>query len=215
MQVMILAAGKSSRLGPLGALRPKPLVPICGYPAIVYGLGLCAAAGLRDVVINLHHHGEQIRAAVGDGARFGVSVAYSEERELLGTGGGLSHARHLFRPGPVLVMNGKVVADLDLASLCRVHAAAANTQATMLLRDNPNPKLFPPISLDENDNVIGLRGETFGTPAVVRDFMFTGVHIMAPALLDRLPSGESDVLSAAYRPALLEGACMQGLRMSG
>jgi NDP-sugar pyrophosphorylase family protein len=197
MQVMILAAGKSSRLGALGALRPKPLVPICGYPAIVYGIGLCAAAGLRDIVINLHHHGEQIRSAVGDGARFGVNVAYSEEIDLLGTGGGLAHARKLFRPGPVLVMNGKVVADLDVAGFCLAHNEAAGMQATMLLRDNPNPKLFPPISLDEAGRVVGLRSEVFGAPPVVHDFMFTGV------------------LTAAYRPALLEGALMQGVRMTG
>jgi mannose-1-phosphate guanylyltransferase len=216
MQVMILAAGKSSRLGPLGALRPKPLVSICGYPAITYGIGLCAAAGLRDIVINLHHHGDQIRAAVGDGSRFGVKIEYSEEIDLLGTGGGLAHARHLFRPGPVLVMNGKVVADLDLGALCRAHnEAGAETQATMLLRDNPNPKLFPPISLDAHARVVGLRGERFGAPSGVQDFMFTGVHVISPALLDRLPAGESDILSAAYRPALLAGVRIQGMRLTG
>ena len=64
----MLAAGRSTRLGALGAARPKPLVPICGYPAIAFGLAACARAGLRDVVINLHHHGDQIRAAVGDGS---------------------------------------------------------------------------------------------------------------------------------------------------
>ncbi|HEY0710848.1 MAG TPA: hypothetical protein VGG33_28850, partial [Polyangia bacterium] len=106
--------------------------------------------------------------------------------------------------------------DLDLAQLCQQHEAApADTQATLLLRDNPNPKLFPPISLDASDRVVGLRGEVFGSPAEVRDFMFTGVHVIAPALLDRLPTGESDVLAAAYRPALLEGARMQGVRLTG
>src|SRR3954471_2617048 len=104
MQVMLLAAGRSTRLGALGEQLPKPLVPICGYPAITYGLALCRAAGLTDIVVNLHHHGDMLREALGDGARFGVRLRYSIEEDLLGTGGGLAKARKLFAPGPVLVM---------------------------------------------------------------------------------------------------------------
>src|SRR5688500_10234635 len=110
MQVMILAAGKSTRLGSLGAVLPKPLVPVCGYPAITFGLALCRHAGLHDVVVNLHHHGDLIREALGDGAAHRVKIAYSDEaEELLGTGGGVKRARGLFRSEPVLIMNGKVV----------------------------------------------------------------------------------------------------------
>src|SRR5690242_1022470 len=108
MNVMLLAAGRSTRLGALGAALPKPLLPICGIPAIEFGLHACARAGLGRVVINLHHHGEMIRQVVGDRA------LYSVEPQLLGTGGGLAQARSLFGPGPVLVMNAKVVAALDL-----------------------------------------------------------------------------------------------------
>src|SRR5690242_5235553 len=111
MQVMLLAAGRSTRLGELGAVLPKPLVPICGYPAIAFSLALCRQAGLDDVVINVHHHGDRLQQELGDGARFGVSIRYSVEEELLGTGGGIAQARPLFRSEPVLVMNGKVVAD--------------------------------------------------------------------------------------------------------
>ena len=222
MQVMILAAGRSTRLGALGTQKPKPLVPICGYPAITFSLVRCAAAGLRDVVINLHHHGAQIRAAIGDGSPFGVLVRYSEEAELLGTGGGLARARALFRPGPVLVMNGKVVADLPLASLIEAHAAAAQdgpggTVATMVLRPNPDPGKFPPVSLDALGRVVALRGRPGSAKAVgaVTDMMFSGVHILEPALLDRLPAGESDVIAAAYQPALDAGARVQGLVLAG
>jgi NDP-sugar pyrophosphorylase family protein len=219
MQVMILAAGRSTRLGPLGAARPKPLVPICGYPAITFGLVSCAAAGLRDVVINLHHHGDQIRAAIGDGAAYGLRVQYSEEPELLGTGGGLVAARRLFQPGPVLVMNGKVVADLSLPQVIAAHRAAPPSNvATMVLRPNPTPDKFAPVSMDEAARVVGLRGKTGDVTAFgkVRDMMFAGVHILEAALLDRLPrAGESDVIAAAYQPALAEGAWVRGFVMTG
>src|SRR5688572_17653753 len=135
MQVMILAAGKSTRLGNLGAVLPKPLVPICGYPAIAFVLAACRTAGLQEVVVNLHHHGEMIREALGDGARFGVRIQYSDEADqLLGTGGGVKRARGLFRSEPVLVMNGKVVADLDLRTVIEAHRSMpTGTAATMVL----------------------------------------------------------------------------------
>lgn len=218
MQVMILAAGKSTRLGALGAQVPKPLVPVCGYPAIAFNLVHCAAADLLDVVINLHHHGEQIRAAVGDGASFGVRVSYSEEPDLLGTGGGIAKARPQFVPGPVLVINGKVVADLNLARIVAAHAAAPRTTlATMVLRPNPDPGKFPPVALDEAGRVVGIRGQRGDVTAFgqVRDMMFTGVHVLEPALMDRLPAGESDVLSAAYLPAMGERGRVQGVVLPG
>ena len=96
---MLLAAGRSTRLGALGAALPKPLLPICGHPAITFGLHACARAGLGRVVVNLHHHGDLIRRALeGSGARgASVAVAYSDEPELLGTGGGIAKARALSR----------------------------------------------------------------------------------------------------------------------
>lgn len=209
MQVMLLAAGLSTRLGPLGATLPKPLVPICGYPAIAFGLALCRRAGLTDVLVNLHHHGDLVRKALGDGSRFGLNLRYSEEGELLGTGGGLVKARPLFGPGPVLVMNAKIVADVDLAEVVAAHRAAPpGTLATMVVREDTHPEAWSPVGVDATGHVIGLRGQrsdrTPVGPVGVR--MFTGIHVIEPALLDRLPAGVSDVVGDAYIPALLGGA---------
>src|SRR5262245_28369205 len=112
MTVMLLAAGHSTRLGSLGAACPKPIVPVCGYPAIRFRVAACRRAGLRDIVVNLHHQGALIREALGNGKDLGVSIRYNEESDLLGTGGGLANARSLFAPGPVVVMNAKVVAEV-------------------------------------------------------------------------------------------------------
>src|SRR5882672_10018888 len=115
MNVMLLAAGRSTRLGALGAALPKPLVPICGYPAIAFGLAACARAGFSRAVVNVFHHGDLLRETLG-AATHGVRLEYSVEAELLGTGGGLALARPRLGAGPVLVMNAKVVADLELAA---------------------------------------------------------------------------------------------------
>jgi mannose-1-phosphate guanylyltransferase len=219
MQVMLLAAGRSTRLGALGVARPKPLVPICGYPAILFGLDRCARAGLRDVVVNLHHHGDQIRAAVGDGSAFGLEVRYSQEDELLGTGGGIARARAMFRSEPVLVMNGKVVADLPLDQVLAAHRAApAGTVATMVLRREDSPGQFAPVAVDQSGRVVGLRGAPSGVrPAgALSNRMFTGIHVLESALLDRLPpAGPSDVIADAYQLALADGARVQALDFDG
>jgi NDP-sugar pyrophosphorylase family protein len=218
MQVMLLAAGRSTRLGPLGAVLPKPLVPICGYPAIAFGLALCRRADLRDVVINTYHHGRQIEKAIGDGSAFGVSVRYSREETLLGTGGGIARARTLFRSEPVLVMNAKVVADIDLRAVIAAHEAAPRDRvATMVVREDPHLEKWSSLLVDATGALAGLRGQRRDRTPVgpLGERMFTGIHILEPALLDRLPAGESDVVDAAYIPALLEGQRIGCLSVDG
>jgi NDP-sugar pyrophosphorylase family protein len=218
MQVMVLAAGKSTRLGDLGEVLPKPLVPICGYPAIEYGLALCREAGLHEVVVNLHHHGDQIREVLGDGSRLGMSIQYSVEVDLLGTGGGIARARKLFRSEPVLVMNGKVVADLDLSLVVGAHRAAPRgTVATMVVRQDLNMDQWSPVGVDATGRVVSLRHQRMDSTPVgsIADLMFTGIHILEPALLNLLPEGVSDVIADAYLPALLAGARIQTYNMKG
>src|SRR6185503_20404594 len=130
-------AGRSTRLGALGAALPKPLVPICGYPAIAFGLAACARAGFGRAIVNVFHHGDLLRRTLGTSAS-GVALAYSVEADLLGTGGGLAHARGLMDGGPLLVMNAKVVANVDVAAFAGAHIAGA--AATMLLRDDPDAR---------------------------------------------------------------------------
>src|SRR5215471_10312006 len=220
MNAMLLAAGRSTRLGALGAALPKPLLPICGHAAITYGLHACSRAGFGRVVVNLHHHGDLIRRALDDGragrAWAGVAVDYSEEPELLGTGGGIAKARPLFGPGPVLVMNAKVVADLDLPALLAAHAAGGG-QATMLLRDDPDPRRWGAIAADATGRVVGILDARSPLPpeGPVVERMFTGVYVLEPAVLDRLRPVFSDVIRDALIPALLAGATIRAETLGG
>lgn len=216
MKVMLLAAGRSTRLGALGRTLPKPLTPICGYPAILFGLAACARAGLTEVVVNLHHHGELVRRALGDGAAVGVHVTYSDETELLGTGGGLAHARPLLGAGPVVVMNAKVVADVDLQALIADHEASG-ADATLVLRDDPAARAWGAISTDEEGRVIGILDAT--SPRVPRgtivERMFTGIQIVGPQVLDRLHPVFSDSVRHGYIPALQDGADIRAVGLTG
>jgi len=214
---MLLAAGRSTRLGALGARLPKPLAPVCGYPPIRFALSALVRAGLTDVVVNLHHHGDMIRAALGDGAAFGATVTYSPEVELLGTGGGLAHARPLLGAGPVLAMNAKVVADIDLAAVVRAHLASG-ADATLVLRDDPRAREWGPIAADGTGRVVSILGQgvTGGIatgPVVER--MFTGIQIVGPAILDRLRPVFCDTVRDGYIPALREGADIRAFVLDG
>jgi mannose-1-phosphate guanylyltransferase len=223
--VMLLAAGRGNRLGALGLSLPKPLVPICGYPAIRFGLAACARAGLARAVINVHHLGDFIRAALGEGVGaggdidLGVALTYSVEAELLGTGGGIAQARPLWGGGRVLVINAKVVADVDLAAFVRAHDAAhaAGAQGSLLLRDDPEARRWGAIQVDASGRVVGILDARSPHPprGPVSERMFTGIHVMEPVLLDRLRPIPCDVIRDAYIPALVAGAHIAGQRLDG
>ncbi|MFZ9050413.1 MAG: N-acetylmuramate alpha-1-phosphate uridylyltransferase MurU [Steroidobacteraceae bacterium] len=134
-RAMILAAGRGERLRPLTDACPKPLLTVAGRPLIDYHLEALARVGIREVVINLSWLGEQIRAALGAGERFGLTIRYSEEGSVaLETGGGIFRALQWLGEEPFLVVNGDVHTDYDLAEL----RLASDELARLVLVPNPS-----------------------------------------------------------------------------
>ena len=118
MKGMILAAGYGKRLRPLTDRIPKPLVQVAGKPLILHHLEKLASAGFREIVINLGHLGAKIPEALGNGSRWGLSIAYSDEGpDPLETGGGLAKALPLLGDETFLVVNGDVWCDLDFSTI--------------------------------------------------------------------------------------------------
>ena len=134
MKAMILAAGRGERLRPLTDTLPKPLLPVRGRPLLEHHFAALASAGVSEVVINLGWLGERIRGHVGDGSRFGVSVAYSEEGyPPLETGGGIHRALSLLGPEPFWLVNGDVFCDYAFER----RALAPDVLAHLVLVPNP------------------------------------------------------------------------------
>jgi MurNAc alpha-1-phosphate uridylyltransferase len=134
MKAMVLAAGRGERMRPLTDTVPKPLLRVGGRPLIGRHLAALARAGIREVVINLSWLGEKVRAALGDGAAYGVSIAYSEEGPVaLETGGGIVRALPLLGPEPFLVVSGDIWTDIDFARV----QLAPDAQAHLVLVPNP------------------------------------------------------------------------------
>ena len=135
MRAMILSAGYGTRLWPLTEDRTKPAIPILGKPLVGYVAEYLARYGCRDVVVNLHHRPESVRAALGDGSQFGVKLNYIEEPVILGTSGALDNARDLLDRETFIVINGKIITDIDLNAALETHRHT-NALATLVLLPN-------------------------------------------------------------------------------
>ncbi len=116
MKVMLLAAGRGSRLAPLTDRTPKPLLPVRGQSLIQRILGRLKQAGISEAVINTHHLGQQIERRIGDGMAIGLPIRYSREAELLETGGGIKKALPLLQDDVFMVCNADIYTDFDFAN---------------------------------------------------------------------------------------------------
>lgn len=131
---LILAAGMGTRLQPLSDYRAKPALPIAGTPLIARTLAYLRDAGIRRVVINLHHRPDSITRLVGDGTPFGVQVRYSWESTVLGSAGGPARAIPLLDADRFLIVNGDMITDVDVRALAAQHVDT-NAQVTMAVVD--------------------------------------------------------------------------------
>jgi MurNAc alpha-1-phosphate uridylyltransferase len=174
MKAMLLAAGRGERMRPLTDQCPKPLLPVAGKPLIAWHLERLAAAGFTEVVINLSWLGEQIAATLGDGARYGVSIAYSREPwPALETGGGIHNALPLLGTEPFLLVNGDVFTDVDFAAL----RLASADLAQLVLVANPAHNTRGDFWLDAG-RVVEQGGErlTYSGIALLRPELFAGAE---------------------------------------
>lgn len=214
MRAMILAAGFGTRLGDLGLALPKPLFPVCNVPLIRWAVSWLVGHEIRDIVVNLHHRGELIRNELGDGGDLGARITYSvEEGDILGTGGGVKNVLDFFGDETFVLMNGKIVVDLDL------HAAVAHhrdtgAEATMVLKPDPHATQWGAIGVDSAGRVRRFLGEPAPDGSAdagpVVDHMFTGIHILEPTFVRGLPEGSCCIVRAGYRPGFAAGAPLAG-----
>ncbi len=208
MKAIILAAGFGTRLKPLTDKVPKPLLPVNGVPLIHYPLQLLGKAGITEVVINLHHLGEQIEHSLGDGQKMGMRISYSWEQEILGTGGGIKKSASFFSGDPFLVINSDVLMDLDLTQLLRFHKKHDGI-ASMVLIPRPPHSCFSWIQTNKEGRI--LRIVTTTEPEPTETFIYAGVQILTRRFLDYLPPGPSCIIQAGYQAALKTGEGIFGL----
>ncbi|HEX8338941.1 MAG TPA: NDP-sugar synthase [Pyrinomonadaceae bacterium] len=226
---MILAAGYGTRLWPLTIDRTKPAIPFMGRPLIGYVAEYLAGYGFDDIVVNLHHQPESVRAALGDGGRFGVRFHYVEEPVILGTSGAIGNARRLLDGDHFVVINGKLATDIDLREALDTHRRT-RALATLVLRPNPARERYSTVNVrdglvtgfggqpapasDKAGSAPGAAQKTVegdgaqASPAeeVGAPLMFTGIQILDPRVFDFIPLGVfSHSVTDVYVPAIARG----------
>lgn len=209
MKAMVLAAGLGTRMAPLTQKTPKPLIPLNGKPFLFYTLKYLAHYGIREIVINLHHLGDQIRAFLGDGSSHGVKIAYSEEPEILGTGGGIKKAEKLLGNQPFLVINSDLLTDIRLDQFIRFHFEKGGA-ASLVLREDPLVERYGAMEIDGSNRIRRILGKGAGYSGPLRKRMFAGIHILDPAVLDAVPPGLFYSITDAYIDLVSRNARLYG-----
>ncbi len=213
MKAMILAAGFGTRLFPLTIDRTKPAIPFLGKPLVGYVAEYIAKFGFKDIIVNLHHQPESVKEALGDGSDFGVNITYTiEEPKILGTVGALDNAREYLETDTFLIINGKIITDIDISKAIETHKKSGAI-ATMVLKDNSKREKFTEVFV-ENGCVTGF-GEGFPRPLkeiqnpkskIQNPLMFTGIHILEPRVFEYIPRDVySDIVPTFYNPAIKNG----------
>jgi NDP-sugar pyrophosphorylase family protein len=204
---MMLTAGVGERMLPLTLGMPKAALPVLGRPLVVQTLNRLGRAGVEQAVLNLHHHPDVLRDLL---ERNGVCVdtpviRFSHEETIQGTGGGLRKAAPMLRDdGPIIVINGDFLADIDLPAALAHHHASGLPATLVLASARPG---YSVIEVDTEGRVLSLGGEPAAdTGRVAGRHLFTGCHVIDEALLDRLPADRpSCVVRDLYRPLAAEG----------
>jgi len=210
MKAMILAAGFGTRLFPLTIDRTKPAIPFLGKPLVGYVAEYVAKFGFTDFVVNLHHQPESVKKALGDGSKFGVRIHYTiEEPKILGTAGALDNARHLLEDETFLIINGKIITDIDISAALETHKKSG-ALATMVLKENAMRERFTIVETEKNQ-VKGFgdfpeQDSKLADERIQNPLMFTGIHILEPRVFEYIPRGVySDIVPTFYRPAIAKG----------
>ena len=193
MRAMILAAGRGERLRPLTDRLPKPLIEVRGKPLIEWHLENLAASGFREIVVNVAHLGGQIVQALGDGRRWGVSIAWSVEETALETAGGIANARASLGEAPFLLVNADVYCDYPFGSLGKVDMAGLLGHIVMV----PNPPFRP-----KGDFSLA-RGKVGNLDAP--RYTYSGIGVFDPQIVRSVTTGAKAPLAPLLKEAAANG----------
>ena len=146
---MVLCAGLGTRMKKYTMDLPKPMIDVNGKPLLEYTIRHLAMLGITNIVINLHYLPQQIWSYFGNGKKFGVSITYTYEDELLGTAGAVKHAeKFLEESGDFIVIHGDVVCNENYLNMVKFHKSKENAIATILIHERKESNSVVEIDAD-------------------------------------------------------------------
>jgi mannose-1-phosphate guanylyltransferase / phosphomannomutase len=209
VKAVVMAGGEGTRLRPMTANQPKPLLPVVNKPIMEHVLLLLKRHGFTETVVTVQFLASLVRNYFGDGEDVGMSLQYATEEMPLGTAGSVKNAEDELRADPFLVISGDALTDIDLSALVQYHKDNS-ALVTVALTRVPNPLEFGIIIVDEDGRIQRfLEKPTWGQ--VFSDTVNTGIYVMEPEVLAEVPAGVSVDWSGDVFPQLLKsGAPLYG-----
>ncbi len=201
MQALILAGGKGTRLRPLTVYTPKPIVPICNRPFLLYQIDTLRRAGITDITLSLSYQPNKIEQLLGDGSDHGVKLKYTVEPQPMGTAGAYKFAEDLIRE-PTVVFNGDILTDLDLKAVIREHNERKAT-ATIVLTPVKDPTTYGVVETEKDGRVRRFL-EKPKAEEITSNNINAGTYVLEPKVLDYLPEGENYSFEYGVFPDLLK-----------
>ncbi len=201
MRAVVMAGGEGTRLRPMTASMPKPLLPVVNKPLMEYVLLLLKRHGLEEAVVTVQFLASMVRNYFGDGEELGMSLQYANEETPLGTAGSVKNAEEALHDDTFLVISGDALTDIDLTDLIRFHKDRG-ALVTVCLKRVTNPLEFGITIIDEDGRVDRfLEKPTWGE--VFSDTVNTGIYVMEPEVFDYIEAGEIVDWSGDVFPALM------------
>jgi len=189
LKAVILAAGEGQRMRPLTATRPKVMLPIVGKPILEHLLAEVKAAGVTEFVFVVGYCDKQVRSYFGDGKKWGVKIAYSEQRKQLGTADAIRNVSSV-TDGSFLVINGDVI--ISRADIKQLIKSTHNTMCVFEVKD---PAGLGIVELSK-DKVVGVYEKTKRPPSLMAN---AGMYLFTPDIFDAIekteksPRGEYEI----------------------
>jgi mannose-1-phosphate guanylyltransferase len=202
MKAILLAGGKGTRLRPLTIHTPKPIVPIFNRPFLHYQLDLLKQLPeVDEVILSLNYQPRRIEEIFGDGSGVGIKLRYVVEPVPLGTAGAVKYAGDQLTES-VVVFNGDVLTQIDLAAVLRLHRER-KARATIVLTPVANPSAYGLVETDAHGNVLRFL-EKPKPEEITTNHINAGIYILEPDTFDRIPSDISWSIERSYFPSLVE-----------
>ena len=212
MKAVLLAAGKGERLGKLTQGVPKPMIPTDGKPILEWNIELCRKHGVTELFINLFHLPHIIKEYFGDGSRFGVSIKYSEEAELLGTAGGVKQFSDMLMDKPFFVIYGDNRSNYNLIDFQTYHERQ-RAQLTIALFHLDEVHQSGVAILGEDNRILEFVEKPTSTPPPSH-WVNAGIYIMDPSLLTQIPEGPCDFGRDLFPRWIAGGVNIHGILMA-
>jgi mannose-1-phosphate guanylyltransferase len=202
MKAILLAGGKGTRLRPLTVHTPKPIVPIFNRPFLYYQLDLLRQVPeIDEAILSLNYQPRRIEEIFGEGEGVGLKLRYVVEPQPLGTGGAVRYAGDSLTDS-VVVFNGDVLTQVDLAAVLKLHRER-RAKATIVLTPVENPRAYGLVETDAAGNIQRFL-EKPGEDEITCNTINAGIYVLEPDTFDRIPKDTAWSIERSFFPSLIE-----------